>query len=91
MTSKFIPSTPVPFPVLMHSIVSFHWQMILHAQQREEAVFHWRQIRYYTQTSSDLLETPEVDLVEYYKTVIAEGRMTHIINAIKKFNLLEVD
>ena len=91
MQKPFEPKVPIPLELLLQSIVSFHLQLIAVCKQKEEAVFHWRQMLYYRDYCEELYgQTLSVEKV-YDLCKERYGKDSYIVRAIDKFKLLELE
>ena len=82
----------IPKIVLFYSVISFHLAKLAETTQCQEAIFHWRQIRYYRDEWRSILDPSIVWLSEkeFVQTMVDDGQCRHIVEAIMHFNLLEV-
>ena len=96
MTDRLIPQQPlssIPKVVLFYSAISFHLVKIIESEQQEEAVFHWRQVRYYRNEWQGI-NPPDIGWpteMQFLEQLEEDGQCFHIVEAIKKFNLMEVE
>jgi hypothetical protein len=84
----------LPEPVVLHAIVSWHLIRIGVATHKSEAIFHWRQIKYYRNYWQEVICQPgdpwpnEREMIEQLRTT---GMCTELIKAIDHHGLLEVE
>lgn len=84
----------IPEPVVLHAIVSWHLIRIGTAQTKGEAVFHWRQIKYYRNYWQGAINPPGCpwpDEREMIAQLRHTGRCENLIAAIDHHGLLEVE
>lgn len=84
----------LPEPVVLHAIVSWHLIRIGTATHKAEAVFHWRQIKYYRNYWEEAINPPgspwpsEREMIDQLRTT---GMCENLVAAIDHHELLEVE
>jgi hypothetical protein len=84
----------IPEPVVLHAIVSWHLIRIGTATHKSEAIFHWRQIKYYRNYWQEAICAPEdewPDEREMIEQIRKTGMCIELIKAIDHYELLEVE
>ena len=88
-----IPET-VPEIQVIYQIVSWHLSKIGMATHKGEAVFHWRQVKYYRDYWHNSINPPEMEWQtekEMIDLLRSSGECANLIAAIDHHQLLEIE
>jgi hypothetical protein len=87
-------SMSLPESVVLHAIVSWHLVHIGTATHKGEAIFHWKQIKYYRNHWQNAICQPGdkwLDGKEMIEELRKTGKCNELIEAIDRHELSEVE